>query len=186
MLSVWTALYGFEWERETLNEDTGESIAFCAGDSSSLYLVACLPVVVVPTVMAACMAWKTKDIDSAYSESSWIFTAIFSQLQIVFISIPVVVILKGHSTNGRHVGLCLMLFCYSMSLLCIIMFPKYVAYWKAEHQEQAAHQIRGSTIGVHISGINVHTPQASTGPLDRVISHASRDSASIPKPEEAS
>lgn len=120
---------------------------------------------ILPTGLATYMAWKTKDIDAAYSESGWIFTGILAQLQIIFLSIPILVILIDVSTDARHIGFCLMLFCYSTSLLSIIMFPKYLAWWRALHPEEQAKDKRGSSAGgVHVTGVNGNNHQ-NTIPL---------------------
>jgi hypothetical protein len=154
VLATWTAISGLSWEREVLDAETGESIAFCSTNvSNGLLLGGCVPIMVLTTGLAIFMAWKTKDVDSAYAESAWIFTAILAQLQIIFISIPILVILVDVSTDARHIGFSLTIFCSSMSLLCIVMFPKYSAWWKAEHPSQKTQ--RGSSAGgVHVTGIN--------------------------------
>jgi hypothetical protein len=161
VLAAWTAIDGLSWEREVLDADTGESIAFCGTSvNNGLLLGACIPIMVLTTGLATYMAWKTKDVDSAYAESAWIFTAILAQLQIIFISIPILVILVDVSTDARHIGFSLAIFCSSMSLLCVVMFPKYSAWWKAQHPPEKQKEKRGSTSGdVHVTGINA----ANTG-----------------------
>lgn len=48
-----------------------------------------------------------------------------------------------------------------MSLLSMVMFPKYLAYWRAQHPEQNTAK-RGSNMGgVHVRGIN--NPETSNG-----------------------
>jgi hypothetical protein len=149
-------MHGFKWVRVTLDEDCGESIGFCEGDRGSLWLIPCVPIMIIPTALATYMAWKTKDIDAAYSESAWIFTGIVAQLQIIFISIPILVILIDVSSDARYAGFCLMLFCYSTSLLCVIMFPKYMAWWRAIRGVATGSQTRGSNAGgVHVTGVKV-------------------------------
>lgn len=154
ILSLWTAFYGLSWERETIDLDTGESIAFCAAPyKNDLLYAACIPIMIFTTGLATYMAWKTKDVDAAYSESGWIFTGILAQLQIVFISIPVVVILVDVSTDARHTGYSIAAFCWSMSILCVVMYPKYRAWWKAEHPSKDQDKRGSGAGGVHITGI---------------------------------
>jgi hypothetical protein len=84
VLSIWTGLDGFEWRREEINEITGESIGECNSDHAAAFLAPLVVLMVVPTIMTAVMAWKTKDVDGAYSESQWIFTMIVVQVSVRF------------------------------------------------------------------------------------------------------
>jgi hypothetical protein len=159
-LSIWSAIGGNLWKREIIDEDTSESIGFCHYEYKSGYLL--IPgifIMVIPTILVPIMAWVTKDVDTLYSESSWIFYGIFAQLQLIVLSIPVLVILLNVTSIGRHVGMSLMLFGYSMSLLNIIMLPKYVALWKAKRgtrgSKTAKVSTRGSSLGVKLSGLSV-------------------------------
>jgi hypothetical protein len=162
--SIWTATFCFGWARITIDEGSGESIGFCEGDRTSLWLLSCVPIMIIPTALVTYMAWKTKDVDAAYSESAWIFTGIVAQLQIIFISIPILVILVDVSTDARHTGFCLMLFCYSMSLLCVIMFPKYTAWLRAIRGVASGSHTRGSNAGgVHVTGVKVPITNANAG-----------------------
>jgi hypothetical protein len=160
LLAIWSALTGIAWKREIIDEESGESIGFCNfKNNTGLLLVPCVLLMLIPTIMVPIMAWLTKDVDSLYAESSWIFYGMFAQLQIIFISIPVIVILMNSTSTGRHVGMCLMLFGYSITLLGIVMLPKYFALWKARQELRFGKQIkkstRGANNGVKVSGISL-------------------------------
>lgn len=60
ILTVWSVLYGLDWEREIIDPVTGESIAFCHGDSTSIWLISCIPITILPILLVGYMAWKTK------------------------------------------------------------------------------------------------------------------------------
>jgi hypothetical protein len=116
------------------------------GTDSIIWLISGIIILSIPTLLVIAIAWKMKDIDSAYSESScWIFLGLLAQVQIIFLAIPKLVIVGQHSTNVKYIGFVLFLFSFPMVLQNIIMIPKYLAVWKASHPEQ-------STRGQHVAG----------------------------------
>lgn len=88
------------------------------------------------------MAYKTKDVDDSYSESKWIFALILVQLEVVIVSVPLVVILREISTNGRYIGFVLIIF----SLLLIIG-PKAYAHYRKEDNSGPK---RGASMGLRV------------------------------------
>ena len=87
ILASWTAISDFGWEREEIDDLSGESLGRCTGSHSVAFLVPVGIICVVPTMLTGIMAWKTSDVDDLYSESKWIFSLILVQLQVsVFVS----------------------------------------------------------------------------------------------------
>jgi hypothetical protein len=82
VLSTWTALDPLVWIREETNEDTGESIGRCDSENIGAFIAPLAIVIVIPMVFTGVMAWKTKDIDNAFSESSWVFALFVVQMQV--------------------------------------------------------------------------------------------------------
>jgi hypothetical protein len=82
VLSMWTGLDPFQWEREETNDVTGESIGQCQSDHMGSFLAPLVILMIIPTIMTGYMAWRTKDVDDVYSESSWIFTMIVVQVSV--------------------------------------------------------------------------------------------------------
>jgi hypothetical protein len=85
-------------------------------------------IMLIPTVLTMFMAWKTKDVDDVYSESSWISIMILVQLEIIVVALPMIFILRGVSTDGRYVGFAFMLWTFPMSSLTLIILPKIVSH----------------------------------------------------------
>jgi 7 transmembrane sweet-taste receptor of 3 GCPR len=133
ILSLWTALDPLQWSRVEINEITGESFGQCTDNSSGAFLIPLMVVVVIPTFLTLFMAWKTKDVDKAYSESKWIFSLVLLQLEVIIFAVPVIVILRGVSTDGKYLGMVIIVWSLPMSTLGLIMVPKYLAYWRIEH-----------------------------------------------------
>jgi hypothetical protein len=84
VLSTWTGLDPLVWTREETNEDTGESIGRCDSENIAAFIAPLAIVIVIPMVLTGVMAWKTKDIDNAFSESTWVFALFVVQMQVRF------------------------------------------------------------------------------------------------------
>jgi hypothetical protein len=85
VLAIWTAVETYGWVRLTVDELSGETYGRCGAldDSDSwLWFVAVMLTSGFPVVMALVMAWKTKDVEDSFSESWWIFSLVFVQLQV--------------------------------------------------------------------------------------------------------
>jgi hypothetical protein len=130
VLSIWTAVDPLVWTRNEINEITGESIGECNSTNGSMgtFIAPLVLIMLIPTVLTMFMAWKTKDVDDVYSESSWISIMILVQLEIIVVALPMIFILRGVSTDGRYVGFAFMLWTFPMSSLTLIILPKIVSH----------------------------------------------------------
>jgi len=84
VLSLWTGLDPLEWVRVETNEDSGESVGQCNCENLAAYITPLALVTVIPMLLTGLMAWKTKDVDHAFSESTWIFALFLVQLEVRF------------------------------------------------------------------------------------------------------
>jgi hypothetical protein len=167
ILSVWTAMDSLQWIRVELNESTGESIGRCQSDHISAFLVPLVVLVLIPTVLTGFMAWKTKDIDEVYSESQWIFTMFVSQIEIILVAVPTIVVLTDVSADGRYIGFAFLVWSFPATALGFIILPKVVAYYRAiRGNERNNAPKRGNVNGtVHVTGL-------TTSSQDRVQLHS--------------
>lgn len=152
VLSVWTIQAPLYWDRVEVDNFTGESIGQCVSNSMTIFVPILGVVMAIPTLLTCIMAWKTKDVDETFTESSWIFILIVDQIQVILVAIPLVVILRGVSTEGRYMGLILLIWTFPASTVTFIMFPKYKAYFDSVRGPHGR-TTRGSAAGVKISGI---------------------------------
>jgi hypothetical protein len=112
----------------------------------------------IPIVLTGVMAWKTKDVDEAYSESSWIFTLILVQIELACIGVPVIAILRTVSTAGRYVGVLVILWIFPMTTLTLIMLPKVAAYRRAIRGTEIGYK-RGTRADGRVSGVSLTSAQ---------------------------
>jgi hypothetical protein len=82
ILAIWTAISPIEWVREEVDDITGESFGRCQGENVAKWFTPIVVIMIISIALTLIMAWKTKDVDEAFSETWWIFALIFVQLQV--------------------------------------------------------------------------------------------------------
>jgi 7 transmembrane sweet-taste receptor of 3 GCPR len=79
--AIWTDKDAYGWEREEIDEMTGESIGQCTGNVGyCLFLTGFF--LFVPVALAGAFAYKTLGVDDLYSESKWVLVFILVQFQV--------------------------------------------------------------------------------------------------------
>lgn len=166
VLSLWTGLKPMSWVRVELDEMTGESIGECDCQYLAGWLTPLVILMLIPTVLTAGMAWKTKDVDDAYSESKWIFTMIAVQIEVIFVSLPTMIVLREVSIDSRYLGFVFMLWTFPMSALGFIIVPKVVAFHQAIRGNGARRGKRGESVvgNIRVSGLNPPIPPGERNP----------------------
>lgn len=199
LLAVFTSTGDFNWERIEIDDLTGESIGRCKGEHSlAFFLPGCL-ICLVPTVLTCVMAWKTSDVEDVYSESKWIFSLVLAQLQVkhvccfvgfigimlnswlnpllfvqvIIVGAPVVAILQDVSTNGRYIGLTLLVWTFPMSTMGLIMVPKMMMVRREARGFDKGSKTRGSRAHAAVTGIENH-PDAATEPSSNAGMNSTR------------
>lgn len=157
VMTFWTIFGSYQWERIEVDEESGESVGRCNSKENQLWLTFLSIFALIPTGLTIYMAWKTKDVDDAYSETWWIFALVMIQAQAVVLALPLVVILRDVSTNGRHVGFVMLLWIVSMSTVTLIMLPKVLAYYGIYGTNNTTRRGARSN-GPQVTGISI--PQA--------------------------
>jgi len=153
VLSVWTAVDGIVWVRTVVDSWTGESMGMCSSDHFGAFAGTLVAIIIIPATLTAFFAWKTKDVDGEYSDSLFIFGLIGVHLEIIIIGVPVVSILQDVSTDGRYVGIVLILWSFPMSAITLIFVPKMIAYWKSLRAPERSQRKRGERSHGQISGM---------------------------------
>ena len=154
VLVLWTVLDPLKWERYELDEETNESIGRCQSSNIGVYIGPLLGIMLIPTVLTGYMAYRTKDVDEAYTESWWDFILISVQLEVIVVSAPVIAILRNESSNGKYLGFVFLLWSFPMSTLTLIFLPKVLAYRRAKRGLSLEPQPkRGKHEGTRVSGI---------------------------------
>lgn len=82
ILTFWQVVDPLKWARVELDEVTGESIGQCDSVTMRYYIIVLAIVMIIPSLLTGLMAWKTRDVDTSYSEHAYIFTLVVIQLQV--------------------------------------------------------------------------------------------------------
>jgi len=156
ILSVWTATDRWQWERVLVdeNEPQGETIGQCTSENGTAYTAALAGVMVVTTLLAGFMAYKTKDVDSRFSESSWIFTTIVLQFQVLVVGIPILIIVQQQSTDAFYLTCVLLISTLTMSTLVLMFAPKLLPILMPNFTQRWSEPTIRSALasgGVHVS-----------------------------------
>jgi hypothetical protein len=79
-------------------------------------------------------------------------------LQTIAVSVPLIVILSGISTNGRYIGFSLIFWTFPMSTIILIMLPKVLSFYNIANDSASSRGGRGSPGGIKVSGVPVTNP----------------------------
>jgi len=197
ILGLWTGLDPLEWEREVINDVTGESIGQCQSDTIVAFIVPLILVLLVPTLLTGYMAWCTKDVDEGCkfgvvkhfadssmqiliplllffafshidSESYWIFIMVLVQCEVILFAAPMFALLRDVSTDGRYVGFVVLIWTFPMSTLGLIIGPKTVAFRRARLGATPSRRGR-STRDVHVTGVTGSGSSVPKPPSDSLV-----------------
>jgi len=154
VLTCWTALDHYSWVRKEVNTETGETYGRCTSKNTMVYATVIGVLMSISMIMTFFMSWKTKDIESKYSESSWIFYTIFLHVQIYIFGAPILIVLDKASASATYLVRVMIIWTISISTSTLIMGPKIGSvYWP---------QSRGTTRGrVIVSGASTSKPLSS-------------------------
>ena len=86
LLTVWTVVDPWTWEREVIEGLPPESYGQCESANFAAYFAPLCGLMVLATALAVMMAWKTKNtnVDESLTDSNTVFYAVSSQLQAWF------------------------------------------------------------------------------------------------------
>jgi hypothetical protein len=132
ILALQTSLAPLEWRRD-VNIDTAESIGSCRSSIAhfEVWLAPLALVVITATTLLAYAAFKTKDVDETYTESSWVFTLLMVHTEITLIALPVLLKLHDDEPNTSYLVFTLLLLAFPASSLGFLFGPKIHAYREA-------------------------------------------------------
>merc|ERR1711933_372122 len=139
ILSLWTWLSPYTWERNTVATDgfnrVSESNGRCYTDTLSIVFYTLLLFINFCSVcLALCEAYKARNVTTEFAESKYIFITLISILQVGFVGFPVMVIAYRNLTAYVFVysGI---IFVMCLSLLLLIFIPKIMIRNKKDLRE---------------------------------------------------
>ena len=128
VLIAWTILDGEQWDRDIVNEVTGESYGKCSAKGPVSLIMVMMCIAFLQMILALVAAWRTRDVEDSFSESSWIFGLTFFNVQLWLILSPMLWVLTDVNTLGHYLCMTLLVWSFSMASVLMIMAPKVLAY----------------------------------------------------------
>lgn len=166
VLIVWQVVNPVIWIREVTQEAPLQSRGECASeDGATPYIIVLGCLMGIITVMTSYIAFKTKDVQSELSESSWIFYGIFSHIQIWIIGIPTYIILDDKSADASYLLATALIFVFSTVMVALVIWPKMFS-WASERffggranmkKHQTVINVSGKQKSTRITGITANT-----------------------------
>ncbi|CAB9512867.1 acid type B receptor subunit 2 [Seminavis robusta] len=107
ILIVWSVVDPLEWTRETISSDLFgeplESIGYCSSDHWRVFYSVLGIVHLALTAVACFMCYRARHIPEEFSSCKYISIAMFSNLQIFVIAIPVLIMVRKDPVTGFFV-----------------------------------------------------------------------------------
>jgi 7 transmembrane sweet-taste receptor of 3 GCPR len=165
LLTAWTALGGFDWVRTVLDPFTGESTGQCQGEDTVAWFVPILLLMVAVVLLTAFLVYKTRDIDSMYSETSLISAMILFQVQMLLVTIPLLMLVSSMDTVTRYIVRVAIFFLLSASSAGFLIVPRVWRYYFPKNDGPKRGSRRGTTVsGVSRPAVGSSYAVASTDP----------------------
>jgi 7 transmembrane sweet-taste receptor of 3 GCPR/Receptor family ligand binding region len=157
LMTLWTAIDPLMWTRHETNQLTGESIARCDCKNMTAWMLPLALLMITSTSLVAYFSWHTRDVDGTYSESHWIFIMMIVQIEVVLFAVPMILLLRDVSTDGRYLGAVALLVVIPFSALLLIFLPKMVEYRRlnsvGDNPRGSFPRLRGARGSAGISGL---------------------------------
>ena len=161
VLAVWQGMDPMVWVRENLSDDAEEpwvSYGQCSSPEIGVvpFVVPLALLFGIIIAMTLAISWKMRGVQSDLSEANWIFIAIFSHLQIWVIGVPVYLILDGVSRDAAYLITVALIFIFSNTMVCFMMWPKIFAkhFGKGEGKMQSRISVQPGSATTRVSGLN--------------------------------
>jgi len=152
LMTLWTILDPFEWKRNSISPT--ENVGFCSvavREAVSWKVIVTLIGVLNGGLLisANVEAYKARHFDTEYGESVYIGLIMLSFLQVLLVGIPLFFIVHENSI-ARFFLLSSMIVIMSMSVLCLIFFPKYMRLREVLNSNRGRESTpRARVIGLH-------------------------------------
>jgi hypothetical protein len=153
VLSLWTGLSPFQWEREILYTDEfgqpTESMGFCTSHHSVYYYSVLAVIDLGALVYALYETYRARNLSTEFAESAYIARALLLIMAVSFLGIPIAII-AGDEPRSKFVALSGIIFTICLSLLMFIFVPKELYRRKGSNTNTI--NLVGSNMGIHRPG----------------------------------
>lgn len=104
ILSLWTVMDPWEWERELIVEVPAETYGQCESENVWWYFGPLVGLLCFAETLTLYYAWKTADVPEDFRDSGAVMYAAFAQLQSFAIGVPMLAVLGQSSADATYFG----------------------------------------------------------------------------------
>ena len=159
------------WERETVcvqYDDAGkeclilqvdmysnprESSGRCTSENPWLFLTPILVLHFAMLLFAVVLCYKTRNISTEFQEGKWINMAMVSNLQILVLGIPILVMVADNPQVSFFLR-CAIVFLNDVGVLCVIFLPKmYTVYFDSDYDPTSTTSVTGAETSMGTSNM---------------------------------
>lgn len=159
LLTAWTVIDPWIWDRQLILQVPAESYGQCTSNSFWIFFGPLAGLVVCAQVLSFYFAWKTTDIPSDFQDSQAVVYTSFVQLQAWTVGIPMLAAIGNTSTDATYIGRTMLIWIFATSSVIVVVWPKvFKAISMRRHPEQRK---KGR---VSVTGMNDYVPTSSITP----------------------
>lgn len=138
ILTIWTVISPWQWERDLVNLDPPETYGKCHSEDFSAFFIPLAVILMVCTCFTGIIVWRTKNISQDLSDTSTVFYLILTQLQAWFVGLPILAVIGDGTVNSVYFGRILLIWVFAMAPLLIVLLPRITtAIHLRRHPEKA-------------------------------------------------
>ena len=163
ILVAWTVVDPLRWEREVIDQSTGETYGQCQSSNGGRFYIPIAVLMALSTLACGYMAFKCQDIDPRFVESTWIYYTFFVQFQVMLIGVPVLISLQDASADAAYLGSTMLIFVIVVTAVMLMIGPKVAAVYGYNVTKRSR---MGGTGSAHVTGTGWQQPDG-TGSGDR-------------------
>ena len=156
ILTVWTILDPWKWNRELIHEMPSETYGECTCRDGNAhfwyYFGPLMTLLIVSEIATIFFAYKTSDVPEDFRDTNAIYYAIVTQLQAWFIGIPILAVLGTTNVDATYFGRVLLIWIFSISSVAIVVCPKILQAVNFRRHPELAEQAKRKR--VQVSGLS--------------------------------
>ena len=143
VLTTWTFVDPWIWERELVMEIPSESFGHCESDTFDTFFLSMVLLMIIVTSMTTYVAWKASDIPDEFSDTKLVLYTVSSHLQAWIVGPPTLAVLGSHaSANGTYFGRVFLIWVFAVSGVMVVIGPKVVAVLFEQRVKKTSSRVR--------------------------------------------
>ena len=124
ILTAWTIVDPWTWERATIHELPLETYGECQSDNFLAYFAPLAGIIILVEGLSVYFALRTTDVPAQFRETNTVFYSIFTNLQAWLLGLPILTVIGTSSAEATYLGRISLVFIFSISTSWIVVAPR--------------------------------------------------------------